>query len=218
MTIRVLLADDHGMIRQGQRLFLAHDPEIEVVGEAADGDGAVALAAELRPDVVLMDLRLPGTDGVAATAAIRRDLPGTRVLAVTSATEEATVAAALRAGAVGYLLKDTEAPELRLAVKAAAAGQVQLSPAVARLLVRELPAPAGPEALTPRETAVLRLVARGYANKEIARDLRIGEKTVKSHVSALLAKIGVQTRTQAALWAAQAGLDEAAPGTGAVDE
>jgi DNA-binding NarL/FixJ family response regulator len=206
MTIRVLIADDHSVVRQGLRMFLSLDPEFDVVGEAADGAEALRMARELGPDVVLMDLLMPVMDGIAATAAIRSTLPDTEVLALTSVLEDASVTGAVRAGAIGYLLKDTDADALCRAIKAAAAGQVQLSPQAAARLMREVRAPESPEALTERETEVLRLLAQGRANKEIARDLGIGEKTVKTHVSNILAKLGVQSRTQAALHAVQIGL------------
>lgn len=206
MTVRLLIADDHAVVRQGLRLFLAWDPELDVVGEATDGLEAVRLAKELEPDVVLMDLLMPGLDGIAATAAIRRELPDTEVVALTSVVEDASVVDAVRAGAIGYLLKDTDADGLRRAIKAAAAGQVQLAPEAAARLMREVRAPASPEALTARELDVLRLVAAGKANKEIAAALGIGDKTVKFHVGNILAKLGVQSRTQAALHAVQIGL------------
>lgn len=206
MGIRILIADDHDVVRQGLRMFLALDPELEVVGEAANGAEALDLAKQLRPDVVLMDLLMPVMDGITATAAIRREVPESEVLALTSVLEDASVTGAVRAGAIGYLLKDTQAEELRRAIKAAAAGQVQLSPQAAARLMREVRAPESPETLTERETDVLRLLAEGQANKEIARNLEIGEKTVKTHVSNILAKLGVQSRTQAALYAVHIGL------------
>lgn len=206
MPIRVLLADDHSVVRQGLRMFLALDSELEVVAEAANGAEAVRLANELKPDVVLMDLLMPEMDGIEATATIRRQLPDTEVIALTSVLEDEKVFGAIRAGAIGYLLKDTEADELCRAIKAAAAGQVQLSPQAAARLMREVRPPDSPDDLTPRETEVLRLLARGLANKEIARDLSIGEKTVKTHVSNILSKLGVLSRTQAALYAVRAGL------------
>jgi DNA-binding NarL/FixJ family response regulator len=206
MPIRILLADDHSVVRQGLRMFLGLDPELEVVGEAADGAEAVRMAHKLKPDVVLMDMLMPVMDGVAATAQIRSELPDTEVIAITSVLEDATVVGAVKAGAIGYLLKDTQADELCRAIKAAAAGQVQLSPQAAARLVREVRAPDSPQTLTERETDVLRLIASGKANKEIAVALTIGEKTVKTHVSNILMKLGVQSRTQAALYAAQIGL------------
>ena len=206
MPIRILLVDDHSVVRQGLRMFLALDPELEVIGEAADGAEAVRMARELNPDVVLMDMLMPVMDGVAATAAIRRELPDTEVIALTSVLEDEKVIGAVRAGAIGYLLKDTEADDLRRAIKAAANGQVQLSPKAAARLMREVRAPDSPEALTERETDVLRLLAQGKSNKEIAHQLSLSEKTVKTHVSNILAKLGVPSRTQAALYAVRIGL------------
>ena len=206
MTLRILIADDHHVVRQGLRTYLRVDPELEVVGEAEDGAEAVRLARRLRPDVVLMDLIMPELDGIAAIRQIRSELPDTEVMALTSVLEDASVVEAVRAGAIGYLLKNTRAQELRLAIKAAAQGQVQLSPKAAARLMREVAAPERPETLSEREVEVLRLLARGLANKEIARDLSIAEKTVKTHVSSILGKLGVQSRTQAALYAGRIGL------------
>lgn len=207
MPIRVLIADDHAVVRQGLKMFLALDEEIEVAGEAENGAEAVDRTRELKPDVVLMDMLMPVMDGVAATESIRRDLPDTEVIALTSVLDDGTVIGAVKAGAIGYLLKDTKADELCRAIKAAAAGQVQLSPQAAARLVREVRAPDVPAPnLSERETEVLRLIARGKANKEIAAELTIGEKTVKTHVSSILNKLGVQSRTQAAIYAAQSGL------------
>ena len=206
MPIRILLADDHAVVRQGLRMFLGLDPDLEVVGEAENGAEALRKAHELRPDVVLMDMLMPVMDGITATAAIRKELPDTEVVALTSVLEDATVVGAVRAGAIGYLLKDTEADELRRAIKAAYNGQVQLSPQAAARLMREVRAPESPEALTERETEVLRLLAHGQANKEIARNLHSGEKTVKTHVSSILGKLNVPSRTQAALYAVRIGL------------
>lgn len=206
MAIRVLIADDHAVLRQGLSLVLGLDDEIAIVGQAKDGAEAVRLAHELLPDVVLMDLVMPGMDGIAATAAIRQALPDVEVLALTSVLDDGSVIGAIRAGAIGYLLKNTEEAELRRAIKAAAAGQVQLSPEAATRLIREMQAPERAEPLTERETDVLRLLATGEANKQIARTLGLGEQTVKTHVSHILAKLGVQSRTQAALYATRTGL------------
>ncbi len=206
MSIRILIADDHTVVRQGLRMFLDLDPELEVVGEAADGAEAVRLARQLRPDVVLMDLLMPVMDGIAAITAIRQELPDIEVLALTSVLEDDKVVGAVRAGAIGYLLKDTQSDELIRAIKGAAAGQAQLSLQAATRLMREVRAPESPEALTERETDVLRLLAVGQSNKEIARELHVNESTVKSHVSSILAKLGVQGRTQAALHAVRMGL------------
>ena len=206
MAIRILLVDDHSVVRQGLRLFLKYDPELEVVGEAADGAEALRVARELKPDVVLMDLLMPVMDGIAATAAIRRELPETEVLALTSVLEDASVVGAVRAGAIGYLLKDTQAEALCQAIKAAAAGQVQLTPKAAARLMQAVSTPESPEALTERETDVLRLLAQGQSNKQIARSLSNTEQTIKSHVSRILSKLGVQSRTQATLYAIRIGL------------
>ncbi len=211
MTIRVLIADDHSVVRQGLRMFLGSDLEIEIVGEARDGAEALRLSRQHRPDVVLMDLLMPVMSGIAATALIRRELPDTEVVALTSVLEDASVVEAVRAGAIGYLLKDTEAPELRRAIKAAAAGQVQLSPQAAARLIHEVVTPGYRQSLTERETDVLRLLAQGQSNKEIARSLSIGEQTVKTHVAHILSKLDMSSRTQAALYAIQVGLISAAP-------
>lgn len=214
MAITVLIADDHSIVREGLRMFLGRDPELAVVGEAADGAEAVSLARELRPHIVLMDLLMPVMDGVTATAAIRRELPETEVIALTSVLESAAVIGAVKAGAIGYLLKDTQATELLKAIKAAAAGQVQLSPQASAYLVREVRMPETTEALTERETAVLHLLAQGRSNKEIARDLQVVEDTVKVHVKHILAKLGVQSRTQAVLCAMRRGLVSTGQGKG----
>jgi DNA-binding NarL/FixJ family response regulator len=207
MAIRVLLADDHSVVREGLHMFLGRDPELEVVGEAADGAEAVQLARQLRPDVVLMDLLMPVMDGIAATAAIRQELPDIEVVALTSVLESEAVVAAVKAGAIGYLLKDTQAAELRRAIRAAAAGQVQLSPQAMAFLLHQVRVPESPAtALTEREQEVLRLLAEGMSNKEIAHALHVVEDTVKTHVAHILAKLGVQSRTQAVLSAARLGL------------
>ncbi len=206
MTIRIVIADDHAVVRQGLKMFLLDDPEFDVVGEAQNGAEALKLAHELKPDVVLMDLLMPVMDGITAIGRVRRECPDTEVIALTSVLEDASVVGAVRAGAIGYLLKDTQADELIRSIKAAANGQVQLSPQAAARLVREVRAPESPESLTERETDVLRLLAQGKANKEIAQALVIGENTVKTHVSSILLKLGVQSRTQAALYARQIGL------------
>ena len=206
MTIRIVIADDHKIVRHGIRTFLELDPELVVVGEAADGAEAVRLAQRLQPDIVLMDLLMPGMDGITATGTIRRELPDTEVLALTSVLEDASVVGAVRAGAIGYLLKDTEADALCRAIKAAAAGQVQLTPQAAARLMQVVSAPDSPQPLTERETDVLRLLAQGQANKQIARSLSIAEKTVKVHVSNILGKLGVHSRTQATLYAIRIGL------------
>lgn len=206
MAINILLVDDHAVVRQGLKMFLGLDPDLEVVGEAENGEEAIRLTRELGPDVILMDLLMPVMDGITAISIIRRDFPDTEVIALTSVLEDEAVIKAMRAGAIGYLLKDTQAEELRRAIKAAAAGQVQLSPQAAARLMREVKAPDSPEKLTERETDVLRLLALGRANKQIALELVIGEKTVKTHVSSILRKLNVPSRTQAALYAVRIGL------------
>jgi two-component system, NarL family, response regulator LiaR len=205
-VIQILITDDHKVVRRGLRGFLELDPEMEVVGEAANGKEAVDMARRLRPDVVLMDLLMPVMDGIEATKAIRREMPEVEVVALTSVLEDASVTGAIRAGAIGYLLKTTEADELCDAIRAAASGKVQLAPEAAARLVREVRAPDSPEALTERETEVLELVARGKANRQIGRELFIDETTVKSHVHNILSKLNVKSRTQAALYAVRVGL------------
>jgi DNA-binding NarL/FixJ family response regulator len=206
MTIRILMADDHAVVRQGLRMFLSLDPELEVVGEAQNGQEAIDMARNLKPDVVLMDLKMPVMDGITAIGNLRKEMPEIEVIALTSVLDDGSVIGAVRAGAIGYLLKDTQADDLCRSIKAAAGGQVQLSPEAAARLMREMRQPESPEQLTERETDVLRLLAMGKANKEIARALTIGEQTVKTHVSNILGKLGVQSRTQAALYAARVGL------------
>ncbi|KQZ66323.1 response regulator [Nocardioides sp. Root151] len=211
-AIRVFLVDDHSVVRRGMRAFLDMLPDMEVIGEAADGQAALdELAAldkaEKLPDVVLMDLLMPRLDGVAATSAITQRHPAVQVVALTSFSETERVHAALEAGAAGYLLKDAEPDELAAAIRAARDGEVHLDPLVARKLTQLLVAP-GPtsSALTARERDVLVLVARGSSNREIADALVISERTARTHVSNVLVKLGLASRTQAALWAIREGL------------
>lgn len=206
MVVRVLLADDHSVVREGLRMFLGRDPDLEVVGEAANGLEALEQTRRLRPDVVLMDLLMPELDGVSATTAIRAELPEVEVIALTSVLEHEMVIDAVKAGAIGYLLKDTQAAELRRAIKAAASGQVQISPQAAAFLLHSIRTPEAPMTLTRREAEVLRLLARGHSNKEMARQLQVVEDTVKTHVRHILDKLGVQSRTQAVLCAVRLGL------------
>jgi NarL family two-component system response regulator LiaR len=208
-VIRVVLVDDHAVVREGLRTFLELQDGISVVGEAGDGSEGVAAAERLRPDVVLMDLVMPRLDGVGAMRELRRRVPEARVIVLTSFTDEEKLLPALQAGAAGYLLKNAEPAELARAVRAAYAGEALLDTAVAaRLLasIAEPPDAGSRETLTPREREVLALIGRGYANKRIALELGIAEKTVKTHVGHVLAKLGVSDRTQAALHAARAGL------------
>ena len=204
--IRVLIVDDHEVVRRGLRGFLELQDDMEVVGEASDGAIAISLADSLEPDVVLMDLLMPNVDGLTAIATIRQGHPNTDIVAVTSFIEEDKVTAALEAGASGYLLKDASADEVADAIRAAFAGEVHLDPQVARVLAQRMRArrdEVPTEALTPRELEVLQLLARGAANKEIAADLSITERTARTHVSNILGKLGLASRTQAALWAVE---------------
>jgi DNA-binding NarL/FixJ family response regulator len=203
--IRVLVVDDHPVVRQGLRTFLDVQDDITVVGEASDGAGCVAAAAELDPDVVLLDLRMPGSDGVDALHGLRARGSRARVLVITSFPEPAAVLPAVRAGAAGYVYKDVDPSALVAAIRAVHAGHVLLHPDVARLLAAGERQPGGVR-LTARERDVLAEIARGRSNREIARALGLAEKTVKTHVSAILVKLGVQDRTQAALYAVRTGL------------
>jgi DNA-binding NarL/FixJ family response regulator len=201
-VIRVLVADDHAVVRQGLRTFLDLQDDIEVVGEAADGASAVALAEELAPDVVLVDLVMPGVDGLEALRGLRERVPATRAIVLSSFIDDDKLFPAVRAGAAGYLLKDVQPQELVAAIRTVHAGGALLHPKVASRLLEEMSA----DPLTPREREVLGLIGRGMANKVIARELSLSEKTVKAHVSSILAKLGVTDRTQAALYAVRAGL------------
>jgi DNA-binding NarL/FixJ family response regulator len=203
--IRVLVVDDHPVVRQGIRTFLDLQDDLTVVGEAADGASCVVAAQEYRPDVILLDLRMPGTDGVAALEELRRNENPARVLVITSFTEPAAVLPAVRAGAAGYVYKDVDPPALVAAIRAVHAGHVLLHPDVARLLSAGNDRSAGVR-LTAREREVLAELAHGRSNREIARVFAVSEKTVKSHVSAILSKLGVQDRTQAALHAVRNGM------------
>jgi len=211
-AIRVFLVDDHTVVRRGMRAFLDMLPDMQVIGEAADGQAALDELAVLDkaddlPDVVLMDLLMPRLDGVAATHAIKQRHPDVQVVALTSFSEAERIHAALEAGAAGYLLKDAEADELADAIRAARLGEVHLDPVVARKLTQLLVAPENTTtALTAREREVLVLVAGGRSNQEIADALVISERTARTHVSNVLVKLGLASRTQAALWAIREGL------------
>ena len=221
--IRLLIVDDHKVVREGLRSFLGTEPGIEVVGEAADGrqalDRVMSLGAEgLRPDVVLMDLEMQPVDGIEATREIRSRYPEVEVVALTSFVEEDRVHAALDAGAAGYLLKDADADELIAAIRAAHHGELTLDPALARRLMASLRArrdPSPADELTPREREILTLVGRGSSNQEIAAELVISERTARTHVSNILRKLDLRSRTQAALWAREHGF--AAPDSTAAD-
>jgi DNA-binding NarL/FixJ family response regulator len=217
-TVKVFVVDDHAVVRRGLRAYLETVDDMEVVGEAADGqealEGIAALVAAGRPpDVVLMDLVMPGMDGVTATAAISQRHPEMEVVAMTSFTQADLVHGVLQAGAAGYLLKDAEADEVAAAIRTACRGEVHLDPAIARQLTRSLvtPRPQAADALTEREREVLVLVAQGVSNQQIADSLVISERTARTHVSNILGKLGVASRTQAALWAIREGIAPAPP-------
>ncbi len=209
--IRVLVADDHAIVREGLRALVEVQSDIELVGEAADGNEAVAQARALRPDVILMDLVMPNKDGLEAIREIKQGDGGARILVVTSYADDDKVFPAIKAGALGYLLKDTHPKELLQAIRDVYAGQVTLHPAVALKVIQELSQPPQDlpptdEPLTERELEVLRLIARGLANQEIAAKLFISERTVGTHVSNILQKLHLANRTQAALYALREGI------------
>jgi DNA-binding NarL/FixJ family response regulator len=216
-AIRVLVVDDHAVVRRGLLAFLASEPDLEVVGDAEGGPQAMALLAQLdedgkRPGVVLMDLQMEPQDGIESTREIKKRYGDeVAVVALTSFGEHERVRAALQAGATGYLLKDADADEVAVAIRAADRGEVQLDPAVARTLTAPLRTRTGrAEDMTSRELEVLRLLGVGATNKGIATALSISERTARSHVSSILAKLGLKSRTQAALWATREGLADAA--------
>jgi NarL family two-component system response regulator LiaR len=200
--IRVLIADDHAVVRQGLRTFLDLQDDIEVVAEAGDGAEALAAAEQHAPDVVLIDLVMPNVDGIEAIRGMRELMPETRAIVLSSFIDDEKLLPAVRAGAAGYLLKDVEPQQLVDAIRTVHGGGALLHPKVASRLLEEI----ATDPLTPREREVLALIGRGMANKVIARELSLSEKTVKAHVSSILAKLGVADRTQAALYAVRAGL------------
>ena len=206
----VLIVDDHDVVRQGLRAFLELQKDIEVVGEAINGREAVEQAGQLLPDVVLMDLMMPEMDGIEATRRIRASSPRTQVIVLTSFAEDDRVFPSIKAGAVGYLLKDIRSDDLAEAIRSATRGEVILHPEIAKKLMEEFSSSErqkpSPEGLTDRELAVLSCIARGLANKEISNELMISEKTVKTHVSNILSKLHLADRTQAAIYALKAGL------------
>ncbi len=208
--IRVLLADDHAVVRQGLTTFLELQDDIEVVGQAANGAEAAAMAERLKPDIALMDLVMPVLDGIGAIGQIRAAAPATQVIVLTSFADDEKIFAAIRAGAAGYLMKDVSPQDLAAAIRMVHAGEPILAPGVARRLMDEVGRPSEATAgnLTERETEVLKLIANGRSNKEIARDLTLSEKTVKTHVSNILQKLHVTDRTQAALYAVRQHLVE----------
>ncbi|HYM84215.1 MAG TPA: response regulator transcription factor [Candidatus Dormibacteraeota bacterium] len=209
--IRVVLVDDHAVVRMGLKAFFDLLDDIAVVGEASDGSEGVAVVRRMQPDVVLMDLLMPNMDGLTAIGRIKQELPATEIVAMTSFIEEEKVTAALEAGASGYLLKDAEAEEVAQAIRAAYHGEVHLDPQVARLLAQRMRARREPEPvepLTEREKDVMRLLGQGLSNKEIGARLFITERTARTYVSNILGKLGLQSRTQAALWAVEHKLAE----------
>ncbi len=205
--IRVLIVDDHAVVREGLRAFLELQDRMEVIGEAGDGREAIEEAERLRPDVILMDLVMPRLDGVEAMRGLHEQVPAARVIVLTSFLDDERLVPALRAGAAGYLLKNVEPQELARAIRLADAGEAMIDPVVAARLVDALVEVGGDEGpkLTRREQEVLELIGRGLANKRIALELGIAEKTVKTHVSHVLAKLGVSDRTQAALYVERSG-------------
>lgn len=208
--IRILIADDHPIVRKGIRSLLSTEDDIEVVGEVCDGAEAVAQARELEPDVILMDLVMPGMDGIEATRQITASRPGTRVLVLTSFAADDKVFPAIKAGALGYLLKDSGPDDLVKAIHRVHRGEPSLDPTVARTVLTEMVSgpkkPLSADPLTDRELDVLRLIARGCNNKEIAEQLIIADITVRTHVSSILGKLHLASRTQAALYALKEGI------------
>ena len=204
MPIRILIVDDHAVVRQGLRMFLGLDPELEVVGEAGDGVEALEAAERLEPDVVLIDLVMPRLDGIEALRRLRERLPSARAIVLSSFVDDDKLFPAVRAGAAGYLLKDVQPQDLVEAIRTVHRGGALLHPQVAARLLEEMTE----DPLTPREREVLVLIGRGMANKVIARELSLSEKTVKAHVSSILSKLGLTDRTQAALYAVRHGLVE----------
>jgi NarL family two-component system response regulator LiaR len=209
-AIRVLIADDHAVVREGLRGLINSEPALEVVGEAADGIEVVLQARALRPDVILMDLVMPRQDGLQAISDIRQENPQARILVLTSFADDDMVFPAIKRGALGYLLKDSSPQELLQAIRAVAAGESSLHPAIARKVLREISEPPQlprtAEPLSQREVQVLQLVTQGLCNEEIAASLHISERTVRTHVSSILSKLHLANRTQAALYALKEGI------------
>jgi NarL family two-component system response regulator LiaR len=209
-VIRILVVDDHAVVREGLRALINGKPDMELVGEAGDGQEAVLLARSLQPDVILMDLVMPGKDGIQATQEIRQENSEARILVLTSFDEDDQVFSAVKAGALGYILKDSSPQELLEAIRCVHRGESSLHPSVARKLIlgygQDQKAEAGADLLTEREVEVLKLVARGMSNQVIAEKLCVGEGTVRFHVGNVLGKLGLENRTQAALYALREGL------------
>lgn len=210
-NIRLLIADDHAVVREGLRALFATEPDIELVGEAADGIEAVGKAMSLKPDVILLDMLMPRMNGLEAIGEIRKQNPQARILVLTSFAEDDKVFPAIKSGALGYLLKDSSPQELMNAIRSVARGEASLHPTIARKLIRELNQPAAgrpptADPLTDREVEILRYVAQGMTNDEIAGKLVISERTVRTHVSNILDKLHLANRTQAALYALKEGI------------
>jgi two-component system, NarL family, response regulator LiaR len=205
-TIKVMIVDDHALVREGVKMYLSFDKSLEVIGEAANGQEAIEEVARLSPDIVLMDLIMPVLDGVSAIRHLKAMHPDLEIIALTSVLEDEKVISAVQAGATGYLLKDSKPQELIEAIHAAHCGEVRLHPEAAKRLIKQVKTPTMRESLTPRETDILRLIGRGFSNKKISKDLDLSEYTIKAHVSSLLSKLGLGSRTQAALFALKEGL------------
>lgn len=209
-TIRILICDDHSVVREGLRALIATEPDMEIVGEAADGEKAVIAFQALKPDVTLLDMVMPRMDGLAAIRAIKSEFPNARILVLTSFAEDDMVFPAIKSGALGYLLKDSSPEELIRAIRDVNRGEASLHPSIARRLIMELSQPTTlpptPEPLSERELDVLKLVAKGYSNDEIADTLVVSERTARGHVSSILGKLHLANRTQAALYALREGI------------
>ncbi len=204
--IKLLIVDDHAMVREGVKMYLKFDPTLEVIGEASNGQEALELLVQLSPDVILMDLVMPVLDGISTITEVKKRYPDIEIIALTSVLEDEKVVGAVQAGATGYLLKDSKPQELIEAIHAAGRGEVCLHPEAAKRLMRQVKTPDMRESLTPRETDILKMISRGYSNKDISKELDLSEYTIKAHVSSLLSKLELSSRTQAALFALKQGL------------
>lgn len=210
-TVRILIVEDHALVRKGLLALLTAKPGLQVVGEAVDGIEAIRMARSCSPDIILMDLEMPRKDGIYAITEIRKQQPQSKILVITSYTDEQRVIAAIRAGANGYLLKTTVPDDLLGAIREVMQGQLPLDPAITGTVIRELerpiePPPAWPDNLTEREVSVIKLIAKGYSNIRIAEDLMISDRTVSTHVGRILTKLQLENRTQIALYALRKGL------------
>lgn len=204
--IKLLIVDDHAMVREGVKMYLKFDPTLEVIGEASNGQEALELLVQLSPDVILMDLVMPVLDGISTITEVKKRYPDIEIIALTSVLEDEKVVGAVQAGATGYLLKDSKPQELIEAIHAAGRGEVCLHPEAAKRLMRQVKTPDMRESLTPRETDILKMISRGYSNKDISKELDLSEYTIKAHVLSLLSKLELSSRTQAALFALKQGL------------